>query len=159
MITKDINLYESGSGGEMAIVSNDLLMGESLFQQVYLVFFGGNIEANTRGDELITEERFDWWGNALFFPDVQDKQFNSNTERTILNVVMNSSGRLSIIQAMNEDLQYLTDLLNYSVDVEFISNKQIRLIVNFIPKGTQENKTLQLIYDNAKGELIIEKTI
>jgi len=143
----------------MAIVSNDLLMGESLFQQVYLAFFGGNIEANTRGDELITEERFDWWGNSLFFPDIPNKQFNSNTERTILNVVMNSSGRLSIIQAMNEDLQYLSNLLTSFVDVEFISNKQIRLIVNFIPKGTQENKTLQLIYDNAKGELIIEKTI
>lgn len=159
MNTKDINLHESGSGGEMSIAFNDLLMGESLFQQVYLAFFGGNIEVNTRGDELISEERFDWWGNPLFFSEFPNKQFNSNTERTLLNIVMNSVGRLSLIQSMNEDLQYLNDLLNHDVDVQFISNNLIRLIVNFTPKGIQENKILQLIYDNAKQELIIEKTI
>lgn len=159
MVTKDINLHESGSGGEMSIVSNDLLMGESLYMQVYLALFGGNIEANTRGDELINEIRDDWWGNPLFFSETQSKQFNSNTERTLLSVVMNTSGRLSVIQSVNDDLQYLNDLLNFTSEVEFISNNHIRIIVEFSPKGTQENKVLQLIYDNAKNEVIIEKII
>jgi len=159
MDTKDILLYESGSGGEMSIASNDLVMGENLYQQVYLALFGGNIEANTKPDILLNEERFDWWGNTLFFKDKPTRQFNSNTERTLLDVVLNSSGRLRIIQAVNDDLVYLSELLNSTVDVEFFNTNKIRIIVMFSPKTNQENKVLQLVYDNAKNELIIEKII
>jgi phage gp46-like protein len=159
MVTKDINLHESGNGGEMAIVSNDLLMGESLFQQVYLALFGGNIEAVTRGDELITEERFDYWANPLFFSEIPSKQFNSITEKTINSVALNSQGRLSIINAINEDLSYLTELLNYSIDVQIFEVNKIRIIINFTPKNNQQSRVLQLVYDNAKNELIIERTI
>ena len=159
MNTKDINLHESGNGGEMAIVSNDLLMGEVLFQQVYLALFGGNLEANTIGNELVSEERFDYWANPLFFAEIPSKQFNSNTERELQKVVLNTAGRLRIIQVVNEDLSYLTILLNYDVDVQFVGTNHIRIIVNFTQKGTQENRVLQMVYDNAKGELIIEKTI
>lgn len=158
MITKDINLHESGNGGEMAIVSNDLLIGESLFQQVYLALFGGNIEAVTRGDELISEERFDYWANSLFFNETPSKQFNSITEKTINSVALNSQGRLSIINAINEDLSYLTELLNYSIDVQIFEVNKIRIIINFTPKNNQQSRVLQLVYDNAKNELIIEKT-
>ena len=159
MNTKDINLHESGSGGEMDIVSNDLLMGEVLFQQVYLALFGGNVEANTIGNELVSEERFDYWANPLFFAEIPSKQFNSNTERELQKVVLNTAGRLRIIQVVNEDLSYLTILLNYDVDVQFVGTNLIRIIVNFTQKGSQENRVLQMVYDNAKGELIIEKTI
>ena len=159
MNTKDINLHESGNGGEMAIVSNDLLLGESLFQQVYLALFGGNIEAVTRGDELISEERFDYWANFLFFSEIPSKQFNSITEKTINSVALNSQGRLSIINAINEDLSYLTELLNYSIDVQIFEVNKIRIIINFTPKNNQQSRVLQLVYDNAKNELIIERTI
>jgi phage gp46-like protein len=159
MVTKDINLHESGNGGEMAIISNDLLIGESLFQQVYLALFGGNIEAVTRGDELITEERFDYWANPLFFSEIPSKQFNSITEKTINSVALNSQGRLSIINAINEDLSYLTELLNYSIDVQIFEVNKIRIIINFTPKNNQQSRVLQLVYDNAKNELIIERTI
>lgn len=159
MDTKDILLFESGDGGEMAILSNDLVLTETLYQQVYLALFGGNVESNTKNDTLINEQRFDWWGNLLFFKETSSAQFNSNTERTLLEVVLNSSGRLKVIQAVNDDLVYLNDLLDYTVDVEFFGNDKIRIIVNFTPKGNQENKVLQLVYDNAKNEVIIEKTI
>jgi phage gp46-like protein len=159
MITKDINLHESGNGGEMAIVSNDLLMGESLFQQVYLALFGGNVEANTLGNELIIQERYDWWGNPLFFSENQSKQFNSNTERTINNVALNSQGRLQIVNAINEDLSYLSDLLTYDINVQLFEVNKIRIIINFVPKSNQENRVLQLVYDNAKNEILIEKMV
>lgn len=159
MDTKDITLFESGDGGEMAILSSDLVLTETLYQQVYLALFGGNVEANTKSDTLINEERLDWWGNLLLFRETRSAQFNSNTERTLIEVVLNSSGRLKVMQAVNDDLIYLTDLLDYTVDVEFFGNDKIRIIVNFSPKGNQENKVLQLVYDNSKNEVIIEKII
>ena len=90
METTDIQLYETGSGGDFAIVNNDLLMGESLYQQIMLALFGGNIQASTKQFYLETEERFDYWGNSLIWKDVKSKQFNSETERTLKNNALNS---------------------------------------------------------------------
>jgi len=159
MNTKDVLIFENGDGGEMAVLSGDLELTETLYQQVYLALFGGNVEQNTRTDFLFTEERFDWWGNSLFFAETQSKQFNSNTERKLQNVALNSVGRLEVIRAVDQDLQYLSDLLDSTVDVEFFGVNKIRIIVTFNRKGNQENKVLQLVYDNAKNELIIERKI
>jgi hypothetical protein len=107
----------------------------------------------------LTEERFDWWGNSLFFGENQNKQFNSNTEKTINNVALNSQGRLQIVNAINEDLSYLNELLSFDVNVQLFEVNKVRIIINFTPKSNQENRVLQLVYDNAKNELLIERTI
>ena len=77
----------------------------------------------------------------------------------MLNNPINSSGRLAIIQAVTEDLRYLTSLLTYSVDVSILGINSLKITVNFTSKTNQENKVLQLVYDNAKNELIIDKII
>jgi len=159
MDTKDVLIYESGDGGELSIMNDDLVFSETLYQQIYLALFGGNIEENTKRDYLVSEQRFDYWGNTLFFSENQTKQFNSNTERTIKNIVLNSSGRLDLIRAVIDDLAYLDDLLNSNVDVQFFDANKIRIVIKFEMKSNQENRVLQLVYDNAKNELIIEKTI
>jgi phage gp46-like protein len=159
MNTTDIHLFETGSGGDFAIVNNDLLMVESLYQQIYLALFGGNIEASTKPSYLESEERFDYWGNSLIWNEVKTKQFNSETERTIQNVVLNSSGRLAILQAANNDLSYLQAVITFTVEVEIESVDRVRIIVTFTGKTNQQDKVLQLVYDNAKTEIIIERVI
>ena len=37
MNTTDILLYETGQGGDFAIINDDLAMGESLYQQIFLI--------------------------------------------------------------------------------------------------------------------------
>lgn len=159
MNTKDINLYESGNGGEMSIVSNDLLMSETLFQQVYLALFGGNIETVTRGDEVIGQERFDYWANTLFFQDNQVKQFNSETENFLINMSYTTSNRLKLIELVKSDLSYVSSLVNFSVDVKFESLNRLLIIINFTEKTNQEDRVLQLVYDNSKNEVIIQNKI
>jgi hypothetical protein len=159
MNTTDIGLFESGSGGDFAIINNDLLLSESLYQQIFLALFGGNVEANTRASYLESEDRFDYWGNSLIWKDSKTKQFNSETERTINKTVLNSSGRLDIIQSVNNDLEFLKSILDYTVQVEIAGVSQVRIIVTFGKLTNQQDKLLQLVYDNAKSEIIIEKTI
>lgn len=159
MDTKDILIYESGDGGEFSIQSGDLTINETLYNQVYLALFGGNIEADTKREYLPTEERNDYWGNALIFSNEPEKQFNSTTERTINNTALNSAGRLAIIRAVEADLQYLSDLLTFTVDAEILSVNTIRIIIKFEPLGSQQSRVLQLVYNNAKNELITELTI
>ena len=159
MQTTDLLLYETGSGGDLAVLSNDLAMAESLYQQVYLALFGGNIEANTKSKYIESEERFDYWGNSLVWNVKTTMQFNSETERALKNNALNSSGRLAILQAVQNDLRYLTSLLSYTVEVSVLGVNRLKITVNFTQRGNQENKVLQLVYDNAKNELIIEKII
>lgn len=159
MDTKDILLYESGDGGDMQIESNDLVLVETILQQVYLALFGGNVEANTTGNEIETEERLDYWANSLLWDASPNKQFNSNTERVLGNVVLNSSGRLSILNAVELDLDYLKILVNFEVNVSVLSDKQVQISVLMNKKDNLESKTLILVYDNAKNEIITNKII
>lgn len=159
MKTRDINIFESGDGGELIILNDDLLTGEALFNQVYLALFGGNYEQKTKINYIYGEERFDWWGNSLIFNQEPKKQFNSVTEKKLNEIVLNANGRLILIQTITDDLLFLSDLLNYKVDVLFFEINKIKIIVNFTSKLNQENRVLILIYNNAKNELIIEKTI
>ena len=159
MNTTDLSLFETGSGGDFAVIDNDLLMGESLYQQIYIALFGGNIEASTKSVYLDSEERCDYWGNTLIWKDGKTKQFNSETERAIQNNALNSSGRLNILQAVNVDLEYLKTIINFEADVSILSRDNLRITVSFTEKTNQQNKALQLIYDNAKKEVIIEKII
>ena len=159
METTDILLYEMGAGGDFAIINDDLVMGESLYEQIFLALFGGNFEASTKTAYLPTEERFDYWGNSLIWKNEPTKQFNSETERTIQNNTLNSQGRLNIIQAVNVDLSYLKSLINYTVDVQINGRDNLAIIVSFTQKSNQEDKVLQIVYDNAKKEIIINKLL
>lgn len=159
MQTTDILLYETGNGGDLAVLNNDLVMTEALDQQVYLALFGGNVDANTKPKYVDSEERFDYWGNSLVWTDKTTRQFNSNTERAIKANQLNSSGRLAIIQAINEDLRYLTSLLTYSVDVSITGVNSLSITIKFTSKTNQQDKVLQFVYDNAKNQLIINKEI
>jgi len=159
MNTTDIHLFETGSGGDFAILNNDLLMGESLYQQIYLALFGGNSQASTKPSYVESEERFDYWGNSLIWKDAKTKQFNAETERTLRNIVLNSSGRLSLLQAINNDLDYLKGVVDFTVEVGIESLSRISITVNFSEKTNQQNKTLQLVWDNSKNEVIINKII
>lgn len=159
METTDIALYETGSGGDFEIVNNDLLMGETLYQQIYLALFGGNPQASTKQSYLATEDRFDYWGNSLIWKDVKTKQFNSQTEKTLLTTALNSSGRLTIIQAITQDLEYLKAIIDLNIEVELLTTNKLKITVSFSGKANQQDRVLQLVFDNAKNEVIIEKII
>lgn len=155
MPTKDIQLFENGSGGEMLIDNQDLSMTETLFQTIYLALFGGNVEANTTGNEASGDERFDWWGNSLIFKNKRSKQFNSNTERALNNTALNSRGRSLIETAVLSDLRFLNGIADVSVDVSILSTDKARISI-FLNKS---NEQIEFIWSNARNQVIIQNTI
>lgn len=157
--TTDIVLFETGSGGDFTIENNDLQVGEALYQNIYLALFGGNIEASTKTAYLNNELRFDYWGNSLVWNTQKTKQFNSETERMLRNIALNSSGRVAIIQSVNNDLAYLKGVVDFSVDVSILSVSKMAIIITLKEKTNQQDKVLQLIFDNIKNEVIIQKVI
>jgi hypothetical protein len=159
MATKDIAIYESGNGGQISVVKDDLVLNEVLYNQFYLALFGGNIEANTTGNEIETEERFDYWANSLIFENQPNKQYNSNTERVLNEVVLNSNGRLKIIESVNSDLSYLSSVVNFTTDVSLDTYNRVNILINFTEKSNKQQKALQLVFDRAKNEIVIKRII
>jgi phage gp46-like protein len=157
--TKDLTLYETGSGGDLLIQSKDLTLSESLFQSIYIALFGGNIEAETTGDEAVGEERFDFWANGLIFSESAGKQFNSRTEKTLREVAINSSGRAVISRAVNSDLIFLKNISNFEVNVVILNINKVSIEIKMQSLTNQQNQSLQFIWDNAKGEVVENRII
>ena len=151
---RDLLIYETGDGGDLRVLNNDLALTTSLFNQVYLCLFGGNVEASTKGNELNNEKRFDWWGNSLL-----ELIFNSETERTINNVTLNASGRLKILQAVKNDLKPIDLVANYNVNVYLESSYRFKIVINLTEKLNKQEKIIQILWDISKDEVILEEII
>ena len=159
MSTKDINLFEGGSGGEMRILNSDLLLTETIYQTIYLALYGGNVEQDTTEDESDLEENFDYWGNQLFYSNNPDKWFNSQTERVLSTVALNGEGRKLIEDAVNADLQFLNNVVNFEVEVNIAANNKAEIIIAISEFQNQANRQLKMAWDNSRNELIIQEII
>ena len=159
MSTKDINLFEGGSGGEMRILNSDLLMAETIYQTIYLALYGGNVEQDTTEDESDLEENFDYWGNQLFYSNNPDKWFNSQTERTLSTVALNGEGRRLIEDAVNADLQFLNNVVNFEVEVSISSNNRAEIAIFISEFQNQSDRQLKMVWENSRNELIIQEII
>jgi len=159
MSTKDINLFESGSGGEMRILNSDLLLTETIYQTIYLALYGGNVEQDTTSEETDLEENFDYWGNQLFYSNNTDKWFNSQTERTLSTVSLNGEGRKLIEDAVNADLQFLNNVVNFEVEVSISSNNKAEILIFISEFQNQANRQLKMVWENSRNELIIQEII
>ena len=159
MSTKDINLFESGSGGEMRILNSDLLMAETIYQTIYLALYGGNVEQDTTSEETDLEENFDYWGNQLFYSNNPDKWFNSQTERTLSSVALNGEGRKLIEDAVNADLQFLNNVVNFTVEVNITSINKAEILIFISEFQNQANQQLKMVWENSRNELIIQEII
>ena len=150
----DITIYETGSGGDANLVGIDLEQTDSYFNMVYLAFFGGNVEASTTGNEVESEQRFDWWGNSILSENDKELQFNSETERTLNNVAINSEGRSLIEESAKADLNFMNNFANIEVLVTLENANKVSIYVNLTELSNQENKNFQFIWDASTSELI-----
>jgi hypothetical protein len=155
MSIRDITIYETGSGGDIAIVNNDIDVSDSLFQQAYLAMFGGNVEADTLGNELPGELRYDWWGNSALFAGNIGSQFNSQTERALMANALNSTGRVNIQRAAEADLAYLSGIAVVTVTVVLLSVSKLQILVNMSQPANNMNVSLQVVWDVGKGVSVV----
>jgi len=147
----DVLIYEEGSGGEFTLVNDDLSLTNGLANQVYLALFGGNLEQSTSLalDELDT--RSDWWGNVLLS---EETQFNSSFERALSEVTINSAGRAKLEAAAAQDLDYLKEYADISLNSEVAGVNKLELYVTLQEPGKESIK-IKLLWDGTRNEAII----
>lgn len=149
----DISIYESGDGGEFILSNNDLQVVDSFTNTVYLALFGGNIEQNTNTSISEEEERSDWWGNELLELD-----YNSNFERALYSVALNSAGIKALEEAAKKDLSILSEYGEVSVSISSEIEDRMELMIIFTERNSKEKK-IKFIFDKLKNEVIQEAII
>lgn len=153
----DLVVLETGNGGDLQKAGNDFAVLQGWGNMPYLALFGGNIEGITKS-KVPGELSKDWWGNSLLFPQDSKQQFNSLTERTLMEVALTSSGREKIQQAVEKDLEFMKEFAEIKVTVSIVSDDHIKIDIKVRqPKGfggtDEQAKAYIFIWDATKQEL------
>lgn len=151
----DIRILETGNGGDIALKGSDLLKCFSFENMPYLGFFGGNPEQSTPSDRVSEEQAFDYWGNNLFFENNSEIQFNSQTERVLYSVQLNSRGRILIENAVKEDLKFMEPFANVDVSVSLIGLDKVEIFIKIVQPENGVERQFLYIWD---GAILIEET-
>lgn len=153
----DLQVIENkGNGGDIVKTNKDLVTIEGLQNMPYIAMFGGNVEASTPTERNENELAFDWWGNNLLHPNQPKVQFNSLTEKRLLDVALNSAGRIQIEEAIKKDLEFMSDFATVSVSASIVSTDRIEIAINIQEPDNLEGKTFIFIWNATDQELIIE---
>lgn len=152
----DIELTETGNGGDLVKRPKDLSVISGLGNMPYLAMFGGNLEASTPVTRLETEQAFDWWGNTLLFSDDPGLQLNSRTERALLETALTSQGRLAVERAVLSDVAFMRPFANVSVQASITSTDTIRIAVRLQRPDNLEEREYIFIWDASKEELSLK---
>ena len=149
---KDISIYESGDGGDINLINDDIELSHTLFNQVYLALFGGNIQQSTGEQDTNLEERLDWWGNILM---QKDSQFNSLTERQLLTTVVNGNSLQNLESVVERDLEFLAEYANVNVDVEMEDYNRISINIQVIEPNQREQK-MRFLWEGVENQFTQE---
>lgn len=128
---EDLLLTETGNGGDLVIRDNDLVLTSNLSNQIYLALFGGNIVDDN--GELFNE----YWANVQLS---DESKYVSQFERTLNEVVINSSGLQRLHEAANKDLEFLKKYVNYTLELSILNKDSISLYIDIKAPNNVENK-------------------
>ncbi len=110
----EIRVKENLDGGDFVLIEvedetglfHDLQLDGGLETPIYLSHFGGNVKANTTGNEEPGILREDWYGNAFVSED-PDRRANSDLERALIELPISSGNLLKYEDAAEDDLAWL----------------------------------------------------
>lgn len=149
----DLELIEQGDGGELIKNSNDLSVIYGFENEVYIALFGGNLAEDTTQKRNPLELDLSFWGNNLLHPNDKSVQFNSKTERALNTIPLTSAGRALIQQAVSDDLVYLKEIGNVTVNVSITGVDRLEIDVKLQQPATSA-QNFTYVWDATKQELI-----
>jgi hypothetical protein len=150
-MTRDLKIYETGNGGDINVLGNDLESVYSFENMPYLAMFGGNIEQSTAQVGEDDEQRFDFWGNSFLIDAAS--QFNSLTERGLIQTPITSEGRILIENLVRADLRFMEDFAVVNVTVRVISDDKLNIDIAIDKPSNLQNLQFQFIWDAATGAI------
>lgn len=135
---QDLLIEESGNGGDLVLLNDDLVLTSDFSNQIYLALFGGNIRSDNG------EQQNEWWGNEGLQEEEKSK---SQFEKTLSEVVLNSSGLQKLEAAANSDLQFLKKYVNYTLELQILNKDSLSLYIQINAPSNVDEK-VRIIWNN-----------
>lgn len=145
----DLRLIETGNGGDLIRIINDLNVINGLSNYPYIALFGGNVAQSTPQFREVGEESFDWFGNVFLDKTIQ---FNSATERTLNEVALNSSGRVQIEDAIKEDLEFFRKFGDIKVSTSIVATDKLKINISLKKFDELQEQIFEYIWDSTIQE-------
>jgi len=149
----DLKIIETGNGGDLVFNGTDLEVINGFENMPYLGIYGGNIEQNTK-EFFPNEQRFDYWANDLLMLKDSSIQFNSDFERILMNVVLNSSSRIEIEETIKSDLSFMNDFSEIEVSASIVSIDRLSIYIKITEPDGEQIKEFTYIWDSTQKELL-----
>lgn len=149
----DLQVIETGNGGDLKLSGSDMAKVYSFENMPYLALFGGNKAAVTR-QRLANEQAFDFWANALLWPNDPSVQMNSYTERALDDTPLTSAGRLIIEEAIKKDLEFMRPFAIIRVETEIIATDHLRIGIGIREPGNLQEREFIWIWEAGKLTLL-----
>lgn len=146
----DIGIYESGQGGEFRLKAGDIETISGLTNQVFLALFGGNLAQSTNEETEDLDIRNDYWGNEYL---ESEEYFNSEFEKTLMEVALNSNGLVKLENAIKEDLKYISTYADISISLKLIGVRKLKVEI-FLQEPDSLSEKISFIWDGTKNEII-----
>jgi len=147
----DLILVENNEGGDLYFGTNDLIQVDGWGNMIYIALFGGNVEQDTPTVRPENSQQFDWWGNSIVKEVAA--QCNSSTERTLMNVALNSNGRVLIQQAVESDLEFMNKFCNVDILVSITGVDRVQIDIKVNQPENQQNKEFVFIWGGTRDDL------
>lgn len=143
----DISITDTSRGGDIEFAKNDIILTAGLRNNVYLSLFGGNVEQTSDRVFNTGEQRADWWGNSLLWPNDPDKQLNSRTEKALQDYSASSAGRAMISQALLTDLKALRQVGAIASEVTLEALDRTKLAISITERESGATTELEYLWD------------
>jgi len=147
----DLMLAENNNGGDLVYGTNDFIQIDGWGNMIYIALFGGNVEQDTPDTRPDNSQQFDWWGNS-FIRELA-AQANSSTERTLMQVALNSQGRVLIQQAVESDLEFMQEFCELEVEVAITGVDRVEINIQVTQPDNEQNKQFVFIWGGTAIDL------
>lgn len=137
----DLALFETGDGGDFQQNGNDLQLYYGIENDPYMGMFGGNKEAST-DNTVVDAQSFDWWGNNLLMRGNKSIQMNSEFERALDKIALNSAGRVRLVDTIKKDL-------------DFMSSYATVIVTGVIPSTDRFDVEILIKQKNGSNQIVI----
>lgn len=135
----DARLTETGNGGDLTIGTNDMVVVTGIENMPYLSMFGGSA----------------YWANDLLLTGTA-QPFVAETETALIEVPLNSQGRVTIENAMKRDVQFLiTEFPGTTLDIQTKITDDNKLEASIKLNGEQVNSLWNPLVPQKKNPFIL----
>lgn len=153
----DLRIIRRIEGFDFVGGASGLSEVQSFETMIPVALFGGNIEQNTPQRRIDGNQYFDYWANATVLQNEPQQQFNSQTERILNQVALNSSGRERIQRAAESDLEFMRNFADFTVNVSLVSVDRVKIAVKITEPNNLNQTEFVYIWDKLSGGIIGDK--